>query len=318
MEAGRPDRLTLAAFAGLVVLGGINGLGIRFSNRGLAPFWGAGLRFGLASLLFFGIVWLRRVPLPRGKALLGTVTFGVLVFGVGFALGYWALVRIHAGTGQVLLASAPLLTFFLAVAHGQERFRWRSLAGGLLAIAGVAVIFAPQAGGVIPAVAVVAVVGTALCLSEATVLAKSFPAVPPAAMNAVAMAVGAVILIGTSLVAGERIAPPTETESWLALGYLVVVGSLGVFVLFLFVLRRWTASATAYEFVLFPLVTLPLSAWLDGESLTLTLLIGGALVLAGVYVGALVTPRRAVPGPEPEARVAVTGCAAAAPGVRSD
>ncbi|HEX2030803.1 MAG TPA: EamA family transporter [Actinomycetota bacterium] len=313
MEPGRPDRLTLAAFAGLVVLGGLNALGIRFSNRGLPPFWGAGLRFGLASLLFFGIVRLRRVPLPRGRALLGAATFGALVFGIGFALGYWALVWIHAGTGQVLLASAPLLTFFLALAHRQERFRWHSVAGGVLAIAGIAVIFAPQAGGALPVVAVAAVLGTSLCLSEATVLAKSFPAVPPAAMNAVAMGVGAVMLVGTSLVAGERIGLPTEPVSWLALGYLVVVGSLGVFLLFLFVLRRWTASATSYEFVLFPLVTLPLSAWLDGEPLTLVLLAGGALVLGGVYVGALMSWPRREAAPGPEARLAVTGCAAAAP-----
>lgn len=317
MEPGRPDRLTLAAFAGLVVLGGINGLGIRFSNRGLAPFWGAGVRFALASLLFFGIVRLRRVALPRGKALLGTVAFGALVFGIGFALGYWALVQIRAGTGQVLLASVPLLTFVLAVAHGQERFRWRSVAGGLLALAGVAVMVAPQAGGALPLLPVAAVLGTAVCLSEATVLAKSFPAVPPAAMNAVAMAVGAVMLIGTSLLAGEDIGLPSVPESWLALGYLVVVGSLGVFALFLFVLRRWTASATAYEFVLFPLVTVPLSAWLDGETLTLALLAGGALVLAGVYVGALTTRSRAAAPAEPRPRVAITGCAAAAP-ARSD
>lgn len=319
MDRPRPDRLTIAAFAGLVVLGGINGLGIRFSNRGLEPFWGAGLRFALASLLFFLIVWLRRLPLPRGRALAGALAFGVLVFGVGFALGYWALTKIHAGTGQVLLASVPLLTFFLAVAHQQERYHWQSLAGGLLAAAGVAIIFVPQGGGALSAAAVAAVLGTAVCLAEATVLAKSFPSVAPASMNAVGMAAGAAILVVTSFVAGEDRGLPTETVSWLALGYLVVVGSLVVFALFMFVLRRWTASATAYEFVLFPLVTVPLSAWLDGEPLTLGLLVGGPLVVAGVYVGALMTgPRRAGPmEPEPP-KVAVTGCAAAAEVGRSD
>ena len=60
-------------------------------------------------------------------------------------------------------------------------------------------------------------------------------------------------------------------------------------VLYLYVLRRWVASRAAYSFVLIPIVTVVLSAWLDDEPLGLGLLLGGALVLAGVYVGALRT-----------------------------
>ncbi|MGH2653021.1 MAG: DMT family transporter [Actinomycetota bacterium] len=298
MEPTRPDRLTLTAFAVLVVIAGANGVAIRFSNRGLPPFWGAGLRFALASLAFFAVVLVRRVPLPRGRALVGTATFGAVI-GLGFGLGYWALQRIQAGTSQVIMALVPLLTLFLALAHRQERFRWRGLAGGLLAIGGVAIMFGPRAGGPLPVGALVATLGTAVCLAEGTVLAKSLPTVPPAAMNAVAMAVSALILTVTSLIAGERIGLPSVGEAWLALGYLVLFGSLAVFALFLFVIRRWTASGTAYEFVLFPVVAVALSAWLDREPLTPALFLAGALVIAGVYVGALMKPR--VSGAPPEA-----------------
>jgi drug/metabolite transporter (DMT)-like permease len=53
------------------------------------------------------------------------------------------------------------------------------------------------------------------------------------------------------------------------------------------VLERWSASRTAYVFVLIPFVTVVLSAWLDDEPIGTGLVFGGALVLAGVYVGAL-------------------------------
>ena len=53
------------------------------------------------------------------------------------------------------------------------------------------------------------------------------------------------------------------------------------------VLRYWAASRAAYGFVLIPFVTVVLSAWLDDERITASLAIGGLLVLAGVYVGAL-------------------------------
>jgi drug/metabolite transporter (DMT)-like permease len=66
------------------------------------------------------------------------------------------------------------------------------------------------------------------------------------------------------------------------------------------VLRYWAASRAAYAFVLIPFVTVVLSAWLDDEPLRAGLLLGGLLVLAGVYVGAL-RPTRRLPTPGEEA-----------------
>ncbi len=57
--------------------------------------------------------------------------------------------------------------------------------------------------------------------------------------------------------------------------------------LYLFVLARWSASRTTYGFLIIPVVTVALSAWLDDEKVGLGLVLGGVLVLAGVYVGAL-------------------------------
>lgn len=53
------------------------------------------------------------------------------------------------------------------------------------------------------------------------------------------------------------------------------------------VLRYWTATRAAYGFVIIPFVTVLLSTRLDDEPVTIGLVIGGLLVLAGVYVGAL-------------------------------
>jgi drug/metabolite transporter (DMT)-like permease len=63
-----------------------------------------------------------------------------------------------------------------------------------------------------------------------------------------------------------------------------------LFYLFLFLVRRWTASATSYLFVLFPFVTVVLAAWLAHETVTAAFLGGGVLVLVGVWVGTLARP----------------------------
>ena len=86
---------------------------------------------------------------------------------------------------------------------------------------------------------------------------------------------------------GESFAIPQATSTWVAQAYLITFGTVGVFALYLFVLSRWTASATSYEFVLAPVVAIALAAWLFDEAITVGFLIGSVLVLVGVYLGAL-------------------------------
>jgi drug/metabolite transporter (DMT)-like permease len=58
-------------------------------------------------------------------------------------------------------------------------------------------------------------------------------------------------------------------------------------VLSLYVIKNWTASASAYQFVLFPFVTITVGAWLAHEAISGVVLVGGALVLAGAYIGSI-------------------------------
>lgn len=118
-------------------------------------------------------------------------------------------------------------------------------------------------------------------------LIRVFPPVHPITMNAVGMAVGAVVLLAVAVASNEPLTLPRQVETWLALGYLTVVGSIVVFVLYLVVLAYWPASRAVYIDVLIPPVAVALSAWLDHEPITLGLIGGGMLILAGVYIGAL-------------------------------
>jgi drug/metabolite transporter (DMT)-like permease len=225
--------------------------------------------------------------MPRGRALAGAVVFGLLQFAATYALAYYALVELHAGFGQILLALVPLFTLFLATAQHQERFQLGALAGALLALAGVVVMSSAAFEGSLPLLSVLAALASALCFAEAAVLVRWLPPVHPVAMNAVGMSAGAAALVLAAVVAGDDIVLPEGAATWSAVVYLVTFGSVGVFLLYLYVLRRWVASRAAYSFVLIPIVTVVLSAWLDDEPVGIGLVLGGALVLVGVYIGAL-------------------------------
>lgn len=293
---GRGERVALASFVGTSILAGGNGVAIRFSNRELAPLWGASLRFLLASAVLLAVMALRGMPWPRGPALAGAVAYGALDFALAFGLAYYALVRMQAGFGSVLLALVPLVTLLLAVAERQERLRLRSLLGTLVALSGVLVAARAPLSTSVPAASFVAGLGSAFCLAQAAVLVRRLPRVHPITMNAVGMLVGGLLLLIATFVVGEPKRLPSRRETWGALAYIVLVGSVVVFVLFLLVLRYWPASRAAYAFAIITTVTILLSAWLDAEPLRADLLLGGTLVLVGVYVGALSGGPQGPPG----------------------
>lgn len=288
------ERVALAAFITGSVFAGGNAVGVRFSNRELEPLWGAGLRFALAAALLLAVMAVLRLALPRGRALTGALLFGALNFGGAFALAYYALVELHAGFGQILLALVPLATLFLAVLQGTERLRAAAVVGALLALAGVALMSRAPLRDSVPLLSLLAALGSAFCFAQAAVLVRRFPPVHPVTMNAVGMTTGAALLLVGSLLVDEPMTLPERAATWVALTYLVAVGSVIVFVLYLVVLRHWSASRAAYTFVLIPIVTVMLSAWLDDEPIGAGLILGGLLVLAGVYVGAL-RPARVSP-----------------------
>ena len=298
------ERLTLAAFLASAVLAGGNGVGVRFSNRELDPLWGAGLRFGLAAALLAASMAVLRLALPRGQAAVGALLYGGLNFGAAFGLAYYALVELHAGFGQLLLAIVPLVTLLLAVAERQERIRSAAVAGAVLAFVGIVVMSrTPLRESVAPA-SLLAALGSAFCFAQAAIVVRRFPSVHPLTMNALGMGTGAAVLIALSALVGESLELPERAETWAALAYLVVVGSIVVFGLYVFVLRHWSASRTAYAFAITPVVTVLLSAWLDDEPVGGGLVLGGVLVLAGVYVGAIRAARTDDAAAEAEAEPA--------------
>jgi drug/metabolite transporter (DMT)-like permease len=301
-RSGRPDGTTIAAFFTVAVLGGLNGIAVKAQVRELDPFWGAGSRFLAAGLLLVVIVLVTRRAFPRGASLRGAVLYGALAFSAPFGLIYPALREVPASTAMVFLALVPLETFFLAVLLRQEAFKLQGLVGGVISAGGVLVVVSDRLVAAVPlAPMLLILVGTLFIAISATLL-KSIPRADPYATNAIAMLVSGGALLLVSMVAGEAWAVPTLAETWIASVYIVVLGSIALFSLYLFALRSWTASAMSYTTLLMPLVTLPVAAILFEEPITLPFLLGAAIAIVGIYVGAFLTvrPRRSTVTAAPE------------------
>ncbi|TAK02282.1 MAG: hypothetical protein EPO36_02800 [Chloroflexota bacterium] len=283
--------MTLGAFVGVAVLGGLNAIAAKASVRELDPFWSAGSRFLVAGLLLVVVVLASGRAFPRGASVRGAALYGAVALAGSFGFIYPALREVPAATAMVFIALVPLETFALSIAQGQERFRAQGLVGALVSLTGVLVIVWEQLGAAVSFGSIgLLLIGT-LFIAQGAILLKSIPRADPFATNGVAMLACGAILLGVSAIAGETWAIPAQSGTWVAMAYIVVAGSIGLFGLYLFAIRRWTASAVSYTTLLMPLVTLPVAAVLLEEPITLPFLVGAAVALLGIYIGAFMTVR---------------------------
>jgi drug/metabolite transporter (DMT)-like permease len=285
-DAPGPDRVTALAFGGVVIFGGLNAIAVRQTVLELDPLWGAALRFVAAGLIFGGLTVVRARSFPTGRSLSGAVLYGTVGFALAFGLIYPALRVVQAGTASVVIAMSPLATYGLAVLQRQERFQSRALIGALIALAGIGIVFVEQLGAAVPLGPLALVFVGTLGLSEAGLIAKWMPRADPLATNAVAMTTAGIELLVASLVLGETQAIPVRATTWIALGYITVFGSVAMFGLYLVGLSRWTASGMSYSTLMLPFVSVTVATLLTGEDFSVAFVIGGLVMLVGVYLGA--------------------------------
>jgi drug/metabolite transporter (DMT)-like permease len=125
----------------MALIWGSTFLAIRIGNESLRRSGAPACGWTLATLLYAAVARLVGAARPRGSALRAALIYGLLNYGVSFALLYWGEVRVASGTSAILYATAPLTTAVAAALFGVQRLDRRTIAGALVGLAGVALIF---------------------------------------------------------------------------------------------------------------------------------------------------------------------------------
>ncbi len=277
-----------AAYVLLCLIWGSTWLFIKVGYAGLGPFNVAAIRFFVAGFLFvplvpaFGAQW----PRQRSEWLL-VLFLGVVLFAGDYGFVYWTEQYLDSGLTAVLFAVYPLIMAVLA--HGYiagDRLSAQKLGGMFLALAGVAGLFATNlhidASKIGPMVAVVL---AALCGAAGTVAAKKHGHdLHPAALNAPAMLIGAVLLTLASILAGDGFHFPMALRAWGPIFYLSIAGSIVTFLIYFWLLKVWQPTTLSFISVFTPITALVLGYLVLGERPSTTSAIGAVLVLAGVAI----------------------------------
>jgi drug/metabolite transporter (DMT)-like permease len=299
MTSGRLDARVWAALGVVYVVWGSTYLAIRFAIETLPPLVSGGLRFVIAGLLMLALVWLLRgrAALRATPAQIATAAVsGTLLLLGGNGLVSVGEQRVPSGLAALLVACVPLWIVAIRVLL-RDRPGAVTVAGMLLGFAGVALIFLPGGGGsgADPAYAGLIVIAS-LSWAVGSLLVTRLP-VPadPLALTTIEMLAGGAAMLAVAGLHGEfgQFHPAAvSTKSWLALGYLVVFGSLVAFTAYVWLLGRAPVSVVSTYAYVNPAVAVLLGALLASERLRSATLLGGLVILVAVAMVVTAEGRR--------------------------
>ena len=288
--------LTYAALAVLILIWGTTWAVIRIGLRGLPPFTGVAMRFGIAAIVLFAVARAFGVRPDRGRRarVLGAVN-AALAFSLSYGVVYWAEQWVPSGLASVLFSTFPLMVAGLAhFALPGERIQLASAAGILVGFLGVLVIFSEDLtalGGQQAVTASIVFLLSPLAAAVANVVVKRWgKGVHPLSLTAPPMAATAVIM-GVLAVIFERGRQLSfDASSVGALLYLAIAGTAVTFFLYFWLLDRLPATRLSLITYGIPVVAVTVGTLGLGEPFTGRMFMGSGLVLVGVSLAVGLSP----------------------------
>ena len=279
----------MLAFAAVYVLWGSTYLAIRVGVETIPPFLMAGVRHLTAGLILLGWLRWRGTPWPERRHWPAAAIIGGLMLLGGNGLVTWAEQRVPSGLAALIVASVPLWMTLLDGIQQRERPHGVVIVGLAIGLAGLGFLVAPGnfAGGThVDPLGAAALLAAALFWAIGSLYSRGAK-LPASTLLATAMEMiggGAILLCASALLREWRGFSPAavSSSSLLALGYLIVAGSLLGFTAYVFLLGATTpARVSTYAYVN-PVVAVLLGWAILGEAVTPRTLIAAAVIVASV------------------------------------
>lgn len=278
--------LIWSALAAVYVIWGSTYLAIAIAVQTLPPLFSAGLRFCLAGVVLLAFIGARRGLIVDRGQLVGASIVGLLLLVGGNGFVVLAERSVPSGLTALIIASVPLwIVIFRRIAG--DRIHPSTFAGVAVGFGGVAFLVAGRGatGSVDPGglgLLLVATVSWALGTFLAPRLRLPRDGLLSTGIQQLA---GGLVLVVIGAAAGE--VTHLEPSSWsapslLAMGYLVVFGSLVAFTAYSWLLQHAPVSLVATYAYVNPVIAVLLGALILAEPITPSIVIGAAIIVAAV------------------------------------
>lgn len=274
----------LFAYTAVIIVWSTTPLTIKWSGDGLSPLYGAAGRIAVATVGALLLAYMMKIPIRTDRKAMLSYAMANAGWTMGMICVYVAAVSLPSGVISVLYGLSPLLTALLArYVLPDERLNRLELGAIILGLVGMLVVFHNEVAlsnrDMVPLLLVLlSVVG--FCVSNLGVKrinAELHPLGQAAGSLLMALPIYAMVaFIGGN---GELTPSPKAIGS---IVYLGIVGSLVGLISYFYVLERLEATKVAMIPMITPVFALLLGAWLNQETITLPLVVGGAIILVAL------------------------------------
>jgi drug/metabolite transporter (DMT)-like permease len=282
----------VVAFAIIYLVWGSTYLGMRIAIETMPPFIMAATRFAIAGAILFLIVRLKGAPRPSLRQWRDNFIAGTFLLVGGNGMVAWSEQFLSSGIAALLLGASPVFMVLAEWAWPGGQRPTRSIFAGLaLGFAGVAWLAAPwesASDGALDPKGLLGLLTACVSWSIGSMLSRHAknPA-PPFLASALQMLGGGTALAVVALLRGELngLDPALfSARSWIALGYLTLIGSLVGFSTFVWLMKYSTpARVSTYAYVN-PIVAVFLGWLILDEHLSTRTGMAAALIIAAVAI----------------------------------
>jgi len=281
--------LVIIAFIAIYIIWGSTYLLNKISVSELPPFFLAGIRFLMASLLIFGIAKASGFSLKITKQQLINSSFvGFLFLVYGNGVFVWALKYIDSGFGALLASTQPLFVLLLMRLIDNKKMKPKSLIGVGLGIIGMYLLVSQQ-DLVTDEDTLLGVFMIFTCVfgwSYGSVfVAKADLPKNYFVSTGYQMLIASIMLLFTSLSFGEPWSSPIDWSLNVQLSMLALItfGSIGAFTAFNYLLKLVSTEKVATSAYVNPIVAMFLGWYVLDEVLSTQSIIAATVLLTGVY-----------------------------------
>jgi O-acetylserine/cysteine efflux transporter len=235
--------------------------------------------------LVVAVLLLPFVPMPRGR-LRHILALSVVLGSLHFTLMFSAMQSLDAGTASVVIQLQVPFAALLAALIFKDKLGWRSLAGMVLAFAGVILIAGePRLSGNLLYIGLV--VAAALFFAVANIQMKKLGDVDANAINGWVALFATPQLFAISALLEHGQIDALRNVNWIFLAtlfYQAVIMVIVSYALWYGLLRRYPVGQVVPFMLLLPILGVLTGALFLSEPITWHTVVGGLLTVAGVGV----------------------------------
>ncbi|HAY69946.1 EamA family transporter [bacterium] len=290
------SKAVLAVVVLVAVLIGGNFTALKFALDHSTPLLIAGMRTVIGGTFLLGFAFLRGERFPTSRRDLfnifmvslsiTTVSSGLLVFGVS---------RVTAGVASLVASTMPMFTAVLALVLMKTQISRLAGLGLAVGFAGTLVLASPSLGGGSATIGIVSLIVSAIAWAFGNVYMKwqDMTNVSPIMLVGVQLYMSAMCLIPFALVVEGTSDTEWTIGLFAPLLYAAIPANAVTFALLATVVRKATPTQAASTAYLIPLFGVFFGWLIRDERLGIVELMGGVLIIMGVYVLVTANTRQA-------------------------